>query len=118
MMKLRNHRTGETLVENLEVARSLWTRTKGLLGRASLPAGHGLWILRCNSVHTFFMKFPIDLIFLNRDMEVAKTYKSVRPGRVVWPVLSASSVVELSGGFLERHPVQVGEKLNVDSAVS
>lgn len=117
-MKLVNSRTGQTLVENLEIARELWPRMKGLLGRSHLSEDQALWILRCNSIHTFFMKFPIDLIFLNSRMEVAKTCRSVRPGRLVFPVMSASSVVELSEGFLERHPVQVGEKLNVDPALS
>ena len=72
---------GKILLEDLQVARTLWTRTIGLLGRTSLPANQGLWILRCNSIHTFFMKFPLDLVFLNGKMAVTKTIKGVAPGR-------------------------------------
>jgi uncharacterized membrane protein (UPF0127 family) len=106
------------LVQNLEVAKSFYARSKGLLGRKDLPMDRGLWILRCNSVHTFFMRFPIDLVFLNRKMLVTKVIADVRPGRVVWPVWSASSVIELRAGYLKEHPIRVGEKLNVDSALS
>jgi uncharacterized membrane protein (UPF0127 family) len=109
---------GQTLLPRLEVAESSWARMKGLLGRSHLAEDQGLWIKRCNSVHTFFMKFTIDLVFLNRDMEVKRTFKRVRPGRMVWPVWGAHSVIELSEGFLEKHPLKVGEKLHVDSSLS
>ena len=115
---MRLIRGTENIIANLEVANTLWSRTRGLLGRSHLPQDRALWILRCNSVHTFFMKFPIDLVFLNRKMEVAKTFKGVKPGRFIWPVWRASSVIELSAGFLEKHPLQVGEKLHVDPSLS
>ena len=71
-----------------------------------------------NSIHTCFMKFPIDLVFLNRKMVVTKTIPAVPPGRIIFPVWRASSVIEFSEGFLEAHPLRVGEKLHVDSALS
>lgn len=117
-MRLRLETSDQSLLENLEVAKSLWARTKGLIGRKNLPQDHGLWILRCNSIHTFFMKFPIDLVFINRQMVVIKTFSGVRPGRIVWPVWRASSVIEFSEGFLIKHPIRIGEKLHVDSALS
>jgi len=106
------------LVSQLEVAASYWTRTRGLLGRKSLTDDQALWILRCNSVHTFFMKFAIDLIFLSEDMKVVRTVATVRPGRLVWPVWQAASVIELNAGFLSKNPLRVGEQLHVDSAIS
>lgn len=112
------NRESQTLVPRLEVADTLWTRTKGLLGRSSLAADQGLWIHRCNSVHTFFMRFAIDLVFLNREMVVTKTFSRVSPGRMIWPVWRATSVIELSEGFLEKHPIRVGDKLHVDTALS
>ena len=117
-MRLYRATDNQPLLENLEVAKSLWARTKGLLGRAELLPENGLWILRCNSVHTFFMNFAIDLVFLNRKMVVTKTLPKVPPGRIVLPVWRASSVIELSEGFLDKHPLQVGEKLHVDSTLS
>lgn len=108
----------KVLVPKLEVAATMWTRNKGLLGRKDLPADQALWILRCNSVHTFFMNFAIDLIFLDKKMTVQKTVANVPPGRVVWPVWKASSVIELPSGFLENNPIRVGEVLHVDPTIS
>jgi uncharacterized protein len=118
MMRLTRADQKTVLLANLEVADTLWTRTKGLLGRNRLEDGHGLWIKRCNNIHTFFMKFPIDLVFLNRKMMVTKTLKGVPPGRLIGPVFSASSVLELQAGFLETHPIATGETLHVDTALS
>lgn len=113
-MKLLNTSTQQTLIPQLEIANTLWSRMKGLLGRSSLGANEGLWIQSSGSVHTFFMRFPIDLIFVDRDLEVTKTVAHVGPGRLVWKGWRASSVIELQAGFLERHPVRVGDKLHVD----
>lgn len=111
-------RANAVLVPNLEVAAGFWARTKGLIGRRDLPEDRGLLILRCNSIHTFFMKFAIDLVFVDRDMKVRKTYSSVPPRRLVLPVWGASSVIELRAGFLNNHPVNVGEQLHVDHPLS
>ncbi len=116
--KLYSKSTAKTLVPKLEVATSFWARTKGLLGRKELPADQALWIHRCNSIHTFFMQFPIDLVFVDRQMVVRKTYSRVKPNRLVLPVLWATSVIELSPGFLEANPITVGEQLHVDHPLS
>ncbi len=104
MMKLYSKNTSKTLVPKLEVAKTFWARTKGLLGRESIGADQGLWIHRCNSIHTFFMKFPIDLIFVDRQLIVRKTMSSVQPNRLVLPVWRATSVIELRAGFLVDNP--------------
>lgn len=111
-------RASKVLLSHLEVADTMWSRNRGLLGRPSLPADHALLILNCNNIHTFFMRFTIDLIFLNRKMEVTKTVSRVKPGRIVLSMLRSSHVIELSEGFLEKNPVTVGEKLHVDPALS
>lgn len=116
-MRLMNKSTNKTLIPNLEVADTVWTRMKGLLGRKHLPADRALWIKPCNSVHTFFMNFAIDLVFVDDAMVVKKTYQAVKPGRLVWPVWRASSVIELSEGFLQTNPIRIGEQLHVDHSV-
>jgi len=118
MMKLYSKNTSKTLIPKLEVATSFWARTKGLLGRKDLPLDQALWIHHCNSVHTFFMNFPIDLVFIDRNLVVKKTISRVKPNRIVFPVLWASSVIELSAGFLENNPIAVGEQLHVDHPLS
>ena len=116
MHKLMREQT--VLVPRLEIAGDLRTRNKGLLGRDSLPVDQALWILQCSSVHTFFMRFKIDLVFLNSKMEVTRTVSKVPPGRFVWNMFFASSVIELSEGFLDKNPIRVGDKLHVDPALS
>lgn len=105
-------------IATLEIARNAWSRMRGLLGRDRLDEDHGLWILKCNSIHTFFMKFAIDVVFVDRQQVVRKTIRGVKPGRVVLPVWRANSVIEFAEGFLLKHPLKVGEKLNVDHPIS
>lgn len=118
MTKLYSKKTSKTIVPKLEVASALWPRMKGLLGRDQLAPDQALWIHRCNSIHTFFMRFPIDLIFVDRHLVVRKTVKQVPPWRIVLPVWRASSVIELSAGFLDNNPISVGEQLYVDHPLS
>jgi uncharacterized membrane protein (UPF0127 family) len=106
------------ILADLEVADGTWKRMRGLLGRRALAEDQGLFIPNCSSIHTFFMNFPIDVVFVDRHMVVRKTLKGVKPGRLIWPVWRARSVIELGEGFLQRHPLQVGEKLNVDRSLS
>ena len=108
---------GKTLIENLVIAETLWTRTKGLLGRESLPDNEALWIMRCNSIHTYFMKFPIDVVFVNKSMKVIDT-GTVKPGKLIFPVWRASSVIEFKAGFLAKNPISAGDVLHVDRTVS
>ena len=117
-MERAHLRRGGLILAELEIAESLWERTRGLLGRESLANGHGLWIQRTNSVHTFFMRFALDLIFIDRHLKVCRVYHDVKAGRLIWPVWRASSVLELPAGFLTLHPVQEGEQLHVDRPLS
>ena len=78
-----------------KVARTLFERIRGLIGVKSLPPGEGLLILRCNSIHTFFMSFPIDAVFLDRNDRVVKVVRNIRPWRFfVWGGFRAATVLE------------------------
>lgn len=114
MMSQLVNKTKNTLVAS-EVfeAKSFWARTKGLLGRSSLPSGHALWIHHCNSIHTWFMKFPIDVIFLDRQLKVKAVYQNVKPWRLVFSFSGAVSVVELAAGQLSHQIVEKGDLLDV-----
>jgi uncharacterized membrane protein (UPF0127 family) len=68
------------------------------MGRASLPAGDGLWIEPCNSIHMFFMRFAIDAVFLDRDNRVKRVLRNLKPWRVSPIVFGARTVVELPAG--------------------
>jgi len=110
-LKLKNTET--ELLPQLEVAEHFFSRLKGLLGTATLPEGQGLWIHRCNSIHTFFMKYTIDCIFLDADLRVVSLVPSVSPGRMVWPQAKADSVIEIAAGQLQKFDLKIGEQLYV-----
>lgn len=113
MKALLNKTTQQVLIPRLEVADTFQTRGKGLLGRKSLATDQALWIPRCNSIHTFFMKFAIDCVFVDRHLKVRKVCHDVRPWRLVLPVWGASSVVEMSSGTAQRLNINVGDQLHV-----
>ena len=71
------------LASNAEAAKSGGKRSKGLLGRDCLAPGEGMWIVPCEAIHTFFMRFAIDLVYLDRKNRVKKVASSVRPWRLV-----------------------------------
>lgn len=113
MLVLRNS-AQEDLV-NLRIADSFWTRAVGLLGSSSLEDQQGLWIKRCNSIHTFFMKYAIDCVFLDKTMKVIEVKKEISPWKMTWPVWQASTVIELAAGVAEKKNIRLGDQLYVGS---
>ena len=80
-----------------EVAESAFERMRGLIGRDRLERSRGMLITKCNCIHTFFMRFPIDATFLDGQGRIVKTVKGVRPWRPwVWGGWRARSVLETS----------------------
>jgi uncharacterized membrane protein (UPF0127 family) len=84
-----------------------------LLGRADLAPTEALWIRPCNNIHTFFMRFAIDCIFVDRQMEIKKIVTNVRPFRLVGPYWRTASVIEVCSGFAEMKKLKIGDKLYV-----
>ena len=82
----------------IEIADRFQSRLRGLLGRGRLNAGEGLLILPCNSIHTIGMRFPIDVLALDRRGRVRKHFQAVPPGRVIWPQRSVTMMLELAVG--------------------
>ena len=101
-----------TKVEKADTSAS---RGKGLLGRSALAADEGLWITPCPMIHTFFMKFSIDVLFLDSALRVVRVIEDLRPWRLSPWVLSARSVLELKGGVL-KGSVRVGDRLDMRTA--
>jgi uncharacterized membrane protein (UPF0127 family) len=116
-MKIANLTRRVILAHRVEVADQGATRRKGLLGRDGLAAGEGLWIVPCESVHTFGMRFPIDLVYLDRHKKVKKVRSGVPPWRLS-ACLSAHSVVELASGTVHRTQTMPGDKLEFSLANS
>jgi len=110
--KLRNARSGLLLAEKLETAFDSKTRRRGLLGRHGLEAGAALIIAPCNSIHTFFMKFAIDAVFVGRSGRVTKICSALPAWRigVCW---NSFAVIELAAGAAARADTRVGDDLQI-----
>lgn len=88
--------TIEILGVRAKVASTFFQRAKGLIGTRRLEHGEGMLILRCNSIHTFFMSFPIDAVFLDRNDRIVKIVRDIRPWRLfVWGGFRAVKVLEV-----------------------
>jgi uncharacterized membrane protein (UPF0127 family) len=116
-MKIANLTRQVILAHRVEIADEGAARRKGLLGRNQLPAGEGLWIVPCESVHTFGMRFPIDLVYLDRNKKVKKVRSGVPPWRLS-ACLSAYSVVELASGTVHMTQTMPGDNLEFSLADS
>lgn len=105
-----NKTRGVEVASRVERADTAGTRMKGLLGRESMEPGEGMWIMPCSMIHTLFMRFPIDTLFLGRDLRVRRVVEELAPWRFSPWVFSAHSVLELRGGAL-KGSVRVGDEL-------
>lgn len=109
-LKISNLTRNSVLAERAEVADRGATRRKGLLGREGLAVGEGMWILPCESVHTFGMKFAIDLVYIDRKQRVRKVRSAVQPWRMS-ACLTAHSVIELAAGTVVATRTSRGDVL-------
>jgi hypothetical protein len=112
-MKATNLRNGKELSNNVAVADRLLKRMKGLLGKNNLQTREALWIKPCMSIHTFFMRFPIDVVVLNRRNQVIAVIKNLRPNRLTRIYFSAVSVLELPAGTIETTATGVGDGIEI-----
>jgi uncharacterized membrane protein (UPF0127 family) len=111
---IRNERTREVIADHVIPAFDSATRRTGLLKHESLPNGHALVIAPCNAVHTCFMRFAIDVVFVARDGRVVKTRTAVRPWRATG-ALRGFATIELPAGTLARTGTRRGDVLSVSS---
>jgi uncharacterized membrane protein (UPF0127 family) len=114
-LRVSNLTRNTELATSMEVANTNSKRRKGLLGREGLSSGGGLWICPCESVHTFWMRFPIDLVYLDRKNRIRKLVNEVRPWRLS-ACLRAHSVLELPSGTIRATQTQRGDILEISAA--
>jgi uncharacterized membrane protein (UPF0127 family) len=117
----RNRTRSSELASDLEVAGSLWAKFMGLMGRASLAPGAGLWLPDSNGIHMMFMRFPIDAVFVGRPDAGeggARPVVSVHRGLRTWTglvplVRRAHGVLELPVGTIDGSDTQVGDLIDI-----
>ena len=112
-MKLYCSDSDILVAENLKAAKDPLSRLKGLLFTKELKKGCGLWLKDCNSIHTFFMRYAIDVLFTDRNLRVVKIIPSMLPNRISPIVFKAHSVIELPAGTLVQTPIRIADQLEI-----
>lgn len=107
-----NRTRGSSLASNVVKADTVWARARGLLGRRSLGSGEAMWIEPCAMIHTFFMAFEIDAVFVDGNLRALRVFESLKPWRISPWVPDARSVLELAGGSL-KGTVSRGDQLEI-----
>lgn len=110
-----NRTRGTCLADDVRIARTHWSRMRGLagLGQASFAVGQALWIVPCRGVHTLAMRFPLDLIYLDRDGVVVDLRASVQPWRFAPINFHATSVLELASGAIRKSNTGIGDTVEI-----
>ena len=115
----RNETRGTVLASDLETAASLWARFMGLMGRRSLPAGHALWLTGTNGIHMFFMRFPIDAVFLGKpgadgSRRVLSVHRALRAWIGMVPLVrGAAGVLDLPVGSIDASGTLPGDSVRL-----
>lgn len=103
--------SSRAVATHVRVADRFWLRLRGLLGRPRLGEDEGLLLRPCRAVHTWGMRYPIDVAFLDRGGMVLASYPSLAPSRHTRRHSNADCALELPAGALARSSVQVGDRL-------
>jgi hypothetical protein len=106
-----HQRSGKVLAEELEMPRTMFGRGLGLMFRARLDPGHGMWIAPCSSIHMMFMNFPIDAVFLDTGERVRKVYRKLPRWYGLGWALGAHSVLELPPGSTAGIDLEIGDQI-------
>ena len=111
IVRARNVTRQTVVAEHVEVAETSETRNKGLLGRTGLEPGTGLWLVPCEWVHMFGMKFPIDIVVLNKDDVVVGVQEALKPGWIGRFFWGAHSTLELPVGAIRASGTLKGDRI-------
>lgn len=110
--RLINDRTNETVLPEVERAQGAWGSFRGLMLKKSIPAGYGLLFAPAQGIHTQFMRFPIDLIFLDQDGKIVKIHDAMPPWR--FDFKRAAMVVETTAGAAAAAQLREGDQLRFE----
>jgi uncharacterized membrane protein (UPF0127 family) len=113
IVRITNSTKNTLVAERAELATGFLTRLRGLLGRKGLGDGCGLVLRPTDSIHTFFMGFAIDVVFLDKSGQVLKVIEDMKPGRVSPLVRHSKTVVELPVGTIAQASIMPGDRLSI-----
>lgn len=112
-MKVYNSSKNNLIADEVRVAQNFFTRSFGLLLKKSLSESEGLIIKPCCSIHTFFMKFAIDVLFINKKNEIVALYENIKPHRILPIHLNSYYVIELPSGSISAKNIEKGNLINI-----
>ena len=104
---------GQTIVANLRIADTFFTRFKGLMGTKELNEGEGLLIMPCNGIHMFWMTYSLDIIFLDRDYRVVYLIEGIKPWKVSPVVKKSTMVLEFPPGTIKKYDIDIGDRIYI-----
>lgn len=110
-MKILIKRNGIIVADTIERAGSLSSQLKGLIGRRKFENGSAMIFPGCKQVHTFFMQFPIDILFINKDRKVIKIIENLDPGKITGYVKDSSDIIELPSHTVFDCRIVIGDEL-------
>lgn len=113
-MKQVDLKDGSRFLIKCSVATSFFSRLLGLMGRSSIPAEQALLFPKCNSIHTYFMRFPIDVVFLDKQGVVLEVMEALGAWRFLLPRAKAKHVIELRAHRSKELGIEVGRKLQCE----
>ena len=112
-MRIENLTRGTLIVSNAHEARSFSEKLFGLMGQAAMPQTSALIIYHTNWIHTFWMRFDLDLIYIDDRQRVVGLTPALAPNRVDQPFWSAKHVIELNAGLIQASQTQIGDQLKL-----
>ena len=112
-IKLVNLDTNEVIAEHVKGAYTFWSRFKGLMLTESMPENAALHIYPCTSIHTFFMKYCIDILYLDKEKKIVGIEKELEPGKIGKKWMNAKSVIELPAGTINKTSMVIGQKVEL-----
>jgi len=114
-MNIYNSSQNNLIADSVKVAENFFTRSIGLLSRKSISNNEALIIKPCGSIHTFFMRFDIDVLFVNKKNEIIALYENVKPFRILPIHLTSSYVIELAAGSISDKNISKGDLISIKS---
>lgn len=116
LVRVTNLTRGRAVAARVRRADRPWSRIAGLLGRSSLDEDEGLLLAPCTSIHTVLMRFPIDVLYLDREHVVVKAVRALRPFRFSACLRGGHSALELAAGAIGASDTRVGDHLDLTAS--
>lgn len=114
VVKIINQTNEQVLGDKITYANSIYGRFIGLMGKSELKKGEGVFLTPCNSIHMMFMKFPLDILFLDRKNKIIHITKDIKPWKISRVVFKAQSVLEVPAGTVENTKSNVGDIIKIE----